>query len=154
MPIFAHYDTNTLPYACVVLAVDVDTTLPNVCCHCAFNTWAVRKWFLHAVKTMNLSRAGVEQVKEAVQNGVRPCWSPFHATDGIFYSSLAAMNIGSYPMLWKAIFIQCDDLGSFFGRRIRSCTHDKMMVCTETDFEGTGVFVGSRQAPKLIWNEI
>ena len=27
-----------------------------------------------------------------------------------------------------------------------------MMVCIETDFEGTCVFVGSRQALPLLWN--
>ena len=67
--------------------------------------------------------------------------------DDIFYSSLTAMQIASYLMLGKGIFIQCDDLGPLFWRQIRTCTHDRMMVCTETDFEGAGVFVGSRQAP-------
>ena len=30
--------------------------------------------------------------------------------------------------------------------QIRTCTNDEMMVCTQTNFEGPGVFVGSRQA--------
>ena len=36
----------------------------------------------------------------------------------------------------------------FGGRQIRTCTHDQM-VCTETNFKGTGVFVCSRQTRLL-----
>ena len=65
-------------------------------------------------------------------------------TEDISYSSLTATQIGSYPTLRKAIFTQCDYLGPIFGKQIKTCTHDKLTVYTETDFEGTGVFASSR----------
>ena len=51
-------------------------------------------------------------------------------TDGI-YISLTIMQLGNYPTLRKAIFTQCDGLGPLFGRQIRKCTRDEMMVRTD-----------------------
>ena len=61
-------------------------------------------------------------------------------TDGISYASLIILQISSYPTLIKASFTQCNDLGPFLRRQIRTCTHDEMMVCTETGFKG-GVYL-------------
>ena len=70
-------------------------------------------------------------------------------TDGIPHSSLIVAQIASYPTLRKSSFTQCNDLDPFVRRQLRPCTHDKILVCTETDFEVPGIFVGSRQVFQL-----
>ena len=74
--------------------------------------------------------------------------------DVITHNSLIVAQIASYPTLRKSSITQCNDLGPFVGKQIRTCTHDKMMVCPETYVEGASVFVGSRQAFQLFlkWN--
>ena len=119
-----------------VLAVDIDTTLPKTIHVCYQNYEPVSSW----CRTWRPSRTGFVLVGTRFSE----------TTDDIFYSILTAMNIDSYPTPRKAIFTQCDDLGPFFGKQIRTCTHDKLIVYTETDFEGTSVFVGSRQATQML----
>ena len=73
------------------------------------------------------------------------------AMDGISHRRLIVAQIACYPMLRKSSSTQCNNLDPFVGRQIRTCTHDNMMVCTDTDLEGAGVFVGSRQAFQLFF---
>ena len=52
--------------------------------------------------------------------------------DDISDISLTATQIGNYPTLRKATFTQCDEFGPFWETN-KTCTRDKMMVCTDTD---------------------
>ena len=50
--------------------------------------------------------------KEAVQNGVGPCWSPFHGNDG--WHLLQQLNCNAnrqLPYVKKTTFTQCNDIG-------------------------------------------
>ena len=66
------------------------------------------------------------------------------------YSNLITAQIGIYPTLRNVSVIQCGDLGPVLGQQLIKCTHGKKIVYTKTDFEGAGVFVGSRQASQIL----
>ena len=63
----SHHSWDVGHFAWAVLALDVNTTRPNACCHYPINKGAVRKRSLYAIKARNLSWAGAEQ-------GGRPEW--------------------------------------------------------------------------------
>ena len=69
--------------------------------------------------------------------------------NGISYNSFDATQIDSYPTMRKNSFTNAT-IWTLLRRLIRTRTHDEMVISTEADFYGDGVFVDSRQALILL----
>ena len=70
--------------------------------------------------------------------------------NGISYNSFDATQIDSYLTMRKKQLHLVRRFGHFLRRLIRTRSHGEMVISTETDFEGDGLFVDSRQALMLL----
>ena len=90
--------------------------------------------------------------KEAIQNGLGLCGSPFHGNEEWHLLQQLWCNTNrqlSYNEKKQLHLVR--RFGQFLRRLIRSRTHGEMVISTETDFSGDSVFVDSRQALMLLW---
>ena len=89
--------------------------------------------------------------KEAAQNGFGPCGIPFHGNKEWHLLQQLWSNTNrqlSYNEKKQLHLVR--RFGHFLRRIIRTRTHGEMVISTETDFEGDGVFVDSRQTLILL----
>ena len=89
--------------------------------------------------------------KEATQNGFSPCGNPFHGNEECHLLQQLWCNTNrqlSYNEKKQIRIVR--RFGHFLRRLIRTRTHDEMVISTETDFSGDGVFVDSRHALILL----
>ena len=70
--------------------------------------------------------------------------------NGISYNSFDATQIDSYPTMRKKQLHLMRRFGHLLRRKIRTRTHGEMVITTEINFDGDGVFVDSRQALILL----
>ena len=70
--------------------------------------------------------------------------------NGISYNSFDATQIDSYHTMGKKQLRLVRRFGHFLMRLIRTRTHGEMVISTEPDFSGDGVFVDSRHALILL----